>query len=97
MSYYVYIMSNRHRTVLYIGMTNSLERRVQEHQEGRGSTFTARYQAKELVYYEEYERPQDAIDREKQLKKWRREKKENLICRSNPEMRALNGQIHGLS
>lgn len=66
--YYVYIMTNRHHTALYTGMTNNLSRRVREHREGRGSRFVRRYNATKLVYVEEHPRPQDAIAREKQLR-----------------------------
>ncbi|MGD0338449.1 MAG: GIY-YIG nuclease family protein [Bacteroidota bacterium] len=65
---YVYIMSNYARTTFYIGVTNDLRRRVEEHKQGVGSKFTARYKLKYLVYYEEYSAMQWAIEREKQLK-----------------------------
>jgi putative endonuclease len=86
--YYVYILSNRHRTVLYIGMTNDLQRRMRQHAEAT-SGFTARYNVTDLVYFERYATSTAAIEREKQLKAWRREKKEALIHRQNPEMVSL--------
>ncbi len=83
-------MSNTRRTVLYIGITNSLERRYIEHAFQKDkSTFTAKYNVCDLLYFEEYGSSLDAIAREKQLKKWRREKKLQLIQRSNPEMQDL--------
>ena len=69
---------------LYVGVTNSLERRVYEHKTGRNSGFTQRYSCHKLVYYELHETPQDAIDREKQIKRWSREKKQGLIRELNP-------------
>jgi predicted GIY-YIG superfamily endonuclease len=86
--YYVYILRNRHRTVLYIGMTNDLQRRMRQHAEAT-SGFTARYNVTDLVYVERYGTSTAAIEREKQLKAWRREKKEALIRRRNPEMASL--------
>ena len=91
--YYVYILSNRHRTVLYIGMTNGLRRRLREHRNGQGSSFTERYNATELVYYERYDTPKAAIEREKQLKRWRRGKKEALIHSVNPEGASLSPPV----
>ncbi len=87
--YYVYIMTNRHHTVLYTGMTNNLERRVREHQEGRGSRFARRYNVSKLVYVEEHVRPQDAIAREKQIKAGSRQKKLTLVEAVNESWRDL--------
>ena len=84
-SYYVYILANRHNTVLYIGMTNDLERRVREHRVGEASQFTRKYNTHKLVYVEEYSEVEDAIRREKQLKDWRRVWKEELIRERNPD------------
>jgi len=89
-TYYVYIMTNRHNTVLYTGMTNNLERRVREHKEGHGSQFTRRYNIKKLVYFEEYMEVNEAIAREKQIKAGSRKKKINLIAHQNPEWRDLS-------
>lgn len=88
-TYYVYIMANRHNTVLYTGMTNDLARRVLEHKEKRGSKFTRRYNIDRLVYFEEHPRAQDAIDREKQIKEGSRQKKVALIERENEEWKDL--------
>ena len=87
---YVYIMSNSRRTVFYTGITNDLERRTREHKEGIGSAFTVKYKLKFLVYFEEFQSIQLAIAREKQLKRWHREWKINLIKSINPEMKDLS-------
>ena len=84
--YYVYIMTNKNNTVLYIGVTNDLERRVEEHKEGRNKKcFTYRYNCNKCIYFEEYDLINDAIAREKQLKNWKRVWKEELINSINPE------------
>jgi putative endonuclease len=83
---YVYIMSNKTRSTLYIGVTNHLERRVREHRNGIGSDFTKKYRLIELVYFESISSISLAIQREKQLKRWHREWKMNLIKELNPEL-----------
>jgi putative endonuclease len=83
---FVYIMSNKSRTVFYIGVTNNLERRVKEHKTGLGSEFTSKYKLFELIYFEIISDIKTAIKREKQLKRWHREWKINLIKTLNPEM-----------
>ncbi|MCW3102542.1 MAG: Excinuclease subunit domain protein [Bacteroidetes bacterium] len=83
---YVYILSNKNRTVLYIGVTNDLERRINEHRQGTGSAFTKRYNVHELVYYEIHSNIEQAIAREKQLKEWKRNWKLELIKTLNAEM-----------
>ncbi len=80
---YVYIISNKNRTVLYIGVTNDIERRMFEHKSGHGCEFSNKYNLTELMYYEEYPLMIDAIAREKQLKKWHRAWKWKLIKREN--------------
>ncbi|OGL30808.1 excinuclease ABC subunit C [Candidatus Saccharibacteria bacterium RIFCSPHIGHO2_02_FULL_47_12] len=92
-TYYVYIMSNPRRTVLYIGMTNSLERRVAEHKSHKVKGFTDRYNCTELVYFEDVPSVKEAIAREKQLKKWSRSKKETLISTLNPERLDLSTEL----
>lgn len=83
-------MSNKYHTVFYIGMTNSLERRMFEHTLAKNeNSFTNKYKVKELLYFEEYSDPASAISREKQLKGWRREKKLELIKKLNPELKNL--------
>jgi putative endonuclease len=86
---YVYIATNRSKT-LYIGVTNDLERRMDEHKRKVGSAFAAKYNITRLVYYEQFADIRDAIEWEKQLKKWRREKKIWLIERENPEWEDLS-------
>ncbi len=88
-TYYVYIMTNKSRT-LYTGMTNSLERRVYEHKQKLVEGFTKRYNITQLVYYEAYGDVREAIAREKQIKDWRREKKISLIESLNPTWRDLS-------
>jgi len=87
--YYVYLLGNRRRTVLYVGMTNGLRRRLREHRCGRNA-FTDRYNVTDLLYFERHDTPRAAIEREKQLKRWRREKKEALVRSQNPSMEALS-------
>ncbi|HEY53840.1 MAG TPA: GIY-YIG nuclease family protein, partial [Caldilineae bacterium] len=87
--YYVYIIANKHHTVFYTGMTNDLVRRIHEHRTKAIKGFTQRYNIYKLLYYEEYDSPIDAIQREKQIKKYRREKKKALINGLNPEWQDL--------
>lgn len=87
LTYSVYIMSNIHRAVFYIGVTNNLESRVLEHKQGTGSVFTAKNRCNYLLYYEDYQHINKAIEREKNLKNWHRQWKINLIKQSNPEMK----------
>jgi predicted GIY-YIG superfamily endonuclease len=81
---------------LYIGVTNSLERRASEHSLGFGSAFARQYNAHKLIYFETCSDPRTAIAREKQLKRWSRAKKEALIARRNPEWRDLFEQMYAL-
>ena len=94
--YYVYILTNRYKTVLYTGMTNNLGRRLIEHNQnirlGR-KAFASRYKCKHLLYYEKYTWVQDAIVREKQIKGWVRTKKIELIQTTNPNMDFLEGEF----
>jgi putative endonuclease len=91
--YYVYIMTNKNKTVLYIGVTNDLQRRVYEHSQGLIEGFTKKYNCHFLLYYEEFNDVDQAIEREKELKKWRREKKEALINQVNPEWFFKNDEV----
>lgn len=81
---YVYILSNRKRTVLYIGVTNNLKRRIYEHKHEIIVGFTKKYHIHRLVYFEEFNHIDQAIVREKMLKGWRRERKNTLIESVNP-------------
>jgi putative endonuclease len=86
MAYYVYIMTNVHHTVLYVGVTNNLESRVFDHKVKRHEhSFTAKYNCGNLVYYEEFGEIKNAIDREKQLKRYKRKWKEELIENMNSD------------
>jgi putative endonuclease len=89
LSYYVYILTNWNDNVMYIGITNNLERRAWEHKLKVISGFTQKYNVMKLVYFEEYADPESAILREKQLKRWRREKKNWLVNQINPEWKDL--------
>lgn len=88
--YSVYIMSNQNNTVLYTGVTNNLERRIGEHKNGVGGYFTSKYQVTKLVYYETTNRVEEALAREKQIKKGSRKKKIGLIESSNPKWKDLS-------
>lgn len=90
--YYVYILTNPSKSVLYIGVTNNLRRRLAEHSEnkGRPQTFAGRYFCYNLIYFEEHNDINRAIEREKEIKKWRREKKLILISAFNKEWHFLN-------
>ena len=89
-TYYVYILTNWKHTVLYTGITNNIERRVFEHKIKFNKGFTNKYNCNQLMYYEEFGYVWDAIRREKQLKKYRREWKENLINSMNPDWQDLS-------
>ena len=86
--YYVYIASSISKKI-YIGVINNLPRRIYEHKEGLVDGFTKKYKIKKLVYYEETNDIYSAIEREKQLKKWRREKKIKLIEKDNSKWKDL--------
>jgi len=92
-SYYVYILTNRKDGTLYIGVTNDLIRRVYEHRKGAISGFTKKYNLKHLVYFEAFDDPENAILREKRMKKWNRDWKVELIERGNPDWRDLYSSI----
>ena len=87
--YHVYILASA-SGVLYTGVTNSLERRVLQHQQGLLAGFTKRYGVKRLVYFEGFSDVRDAISREKQIKGWGREKRLALIRTKNPKFRDLS-------
>lgn len=88
--YYVYIITNKNNKTLYIGVTNNLYRRISEHKDKLDlNSFSARYNLNKLVYFELFETPSMAIFREKQIKKYSRIKKDNLINQRNPEWKDL--------
>ncbi len=90
---WVYIMTNRANGVLYVGVTSNLSRRIYEHREGLVAGFTKQYGLKLLVYYERYEDIRDAIQRESNIKHWRRSWKVRLILDMNPEWRDLYADL----
>ncbi len=87
--FYVYIMTNVHNRVLYTGVTSDLRRRVYEHKQGIGSTFTSKYNVKKLVYYEVHGDAYAAIASEKQIKAGPRRRKVELVNAMNPEWKDL--------
>jgi putative endonuclease len=87
--YFVYILASQRNGTLYVGVTNDLVRRVQEHREGLVEGFTKRYRVKVLVYCEAHQDISKAILREKRIKRWRRDWKLELMERENPEWRDL--------
>jgi putative endonuclease len=93
--YYVYIMTNQYHNVLYTGVTNNLERRVNEHRSGKGSTFTTRYRLTRLVYFESGDDIKSAILREKQIKGGSRKNKIELITKLNPDWEDLYEKFFG--
>ena len=93
-NYFVYIVTNKNNTVLYVGVTNDLQRRTYEHEQSLIPGFTKKYNCNYLIYYEHFQYIEDAIKREKQIKKWRREKKEKLIKGFNPNLDFLNERIY---
>jgi putative endonuclease len=94
MTYHVYIMASASR-VLYTGVTNNIERRVSEHQEGRVPSFCAQYKTRELVYAEPFGNIRAAITREKQIKGWLRAKKVALVQSVNPQWKDLSSEWRG--
>jgi putative endonuclease len=89
-SYFVYLLTNWNNKVMYVGVTNDLERRLFEHKNKLISGFSEKYNLTKLVYFEETRDVYSAITREKEIKKWRREKKDQLINRVNPAWRDLS-------
>jgi putative endonuclease len=94
--YYVYIMANKYKNMLYTGVTNDLKRRVDEHFNGTIHGFSKKFNCKYLVYYEVHNDINLAIKREKQIKSFRREKKDKLITKFNPEWIFLNKSIYSM-
>lgn len=95
MCYYTYVTTNTSKSTLYVGITNDIPSRILEHglNAGNAETFAGKYHCFNLLYYEEFKYVNDAITREKEIKKWRREKKEKLIESVNPEWRFLNEEL----
>jgi putative endonuclease len=84
-TYYVYIFSSNNKTTIYIGVTNNLQRRVLEHKSKELKGFSNKYNCVNLVYFEKHNSIEKAIERETQIKRWKREWKDNLIKILNPE------------
>ena len=94
-NYYVYILTNKNKTVLYTGVTNDLKARLYFHAnpDALSKHFTARYRCFYLIYFEHFQDIEIAIQREKQIKGWSRKKKNLMIAESNPEWKFLNNEI----
>ncbi len=95
-NHFVYIMTNKNRTVLYTGVSSSLGERVNEHFQGLRGGFAKKYNCNYLIYYDRFNYIANAIKREKQIKGWRREKKLALIATKNPQFKFLNDDVQGL-
>ncbi len=93
-NYYVYILTNNHGNVMYVGVTNNLEKRLAEHKNKEIDGFTKKYNLEKLVYYEHTNSIESAIMREKEIKKWRREKKNKLVEKLNPQWKDLGDFSH---
>lgn len=91
-NYFIYILSNKNRTTLYVGVTNNIIRRLSEHKSTK-TGFAYRYNCFDLVYYEHFTQILQAIAREKQIKKWSRSKKDKLIATKNPELKNLIDEL----
>ena len=91
--YYVYLAASRKHGTLYLGVTNNLVRRIHEHKTKVAPGFTSQYNVVRLVWYEAYDDPTNAITREKDVKKWRRDWKIRLIEEENPEWLDLYNSI----
>jgi len=94
--YFIYITTNENKTTLYIGVTNAIQKRISQHyfdSQNAKKSFAGKYNCFHLVYYEGFESIESAILREKELKKWRREKKNKLISNFNPNWDFLNNEV----
>jgi putative endonuclease len=95
--YYVYLLTNWNNRVMYVGVTNDLNRRVYEHQNKLLKGFTDKYNISKLVYFEETTDVRAALTREKEIKKWRRQKKNDLVLRMNPAWKDLTEEAKDFS
>jgi putative endonuclease len=95
-SYWVYILASKPRGTLYIGVTNGIIRRVEQHRAGKASAFTRRYTVHQLVWFQEFGSAREAIQREKTMKEWPRGWKVNLIERENPHWDDLYPSLPGV-
>ena len=92
-AYYIYILSNFKRNVIYVGVTNNLQKRVWEHKQNLVEGFSKKYKVHDLIYFETFSDPISAIKREKQIKSWSRGKKDELIKKLNPQLKDLYQEI----
>ena len=92
-TYYVYLLTNWNNQVMYVGVTNDLRRRIYEHQNKLVKGFTQKYNVNKLVYYEQTSDVFGALTREKEIKKWRREKKNALVAQLNPRWNDLSNAV----
>ena len=92
-NYFVYIITNKAKTVLYTGLTNNLERRLSEHELSSTNGFTGKYKCHYLLYWERFQYVEAAIAREKEIKGWRRQKKVDLIDGFNPNWEFFNNSV----
>jgi putative endonuclease len=95
-SYWVYILASKPRGTLYIGVTNGLIFRVEQHRNGKGASFTRKYKVHQLVWFHEFADIREAIQREKTMKEWPRTWKVNLIERENPHWSDLYPSLPGV-
>lgn len=89
-TYFVYLMSNKKRTVIYTGVSSNLERRVYQHKNKLIKGFTVKYNCNALIYFESTTDIYSAIEREKEIKGWKRIKKDDLIKQNNPQLKDLS-------
>ena len=92
-NYYIYLLTNWNHKVMYVGVTNDLKRRLCEHKNKQIVGFTEKYNLNKLVYFEETQEVYTAINREKEIKKWRREKKNQLVSQVNPGWQDLSESL----
>ena len=90
---YVYILTNNYNTVLYVGVTTNLIKRIYQHKNHEVDGFTSKYNIHKLIHFEEFSSVTEAIEREKQIKKWNRKWKFDLVNKLNPDWRDLYGEI----
>jgi len=89
-NYFVYVLTTKNNKMLYVGVTNNLQRRVEEHKQKLIPGYTEKYNLNKLVYYQEFSDINDAIEAEKKIKGWLRVKKDNLITEFNPNWEDLS-------
>jgi putative endonuclease len=92
--YYVYILSNKRKGTLYIGVTSNLIKRIEQHKNKEIEGFSKKYSLDRLVYYEHTNSIEGALNREKQLKRWNRNWKINLIVKDNPDWQDLSNEVY---